>query len=196
MSLVKVTGNASGTGTLTIAAPNTNSNYTLTIPTTTGTIITNADSGTVSQTMLASGVAGNGPAFSAYRSGSSQSISGSTWTKVQFQSEEFDTASCYDNSTNYRFTPTVAGYYQFNSALTYGGTISRALFAFWKNGSESKRANDLNVTGLAVAGSALIYCNGSTDYVEVYAYVVGSSITVNPSSGTETYFQGFLVRAA
>jgi hypothetical protein len=30
MSLVKVSGNASGTGTLTIAAPNTNSDYTLT----------------------------------------------------------------------------------------------------------------------------------------------------------------------
>lgn len=37
MSLVKVSGNASGTGTLTIAAPNTNSDYTLTLPTGTGT---------------------------------------------------------------------------------------------------------------------------------------------------------------
>lgn len=36
MSLVKVSGNASGTGTLTIAAPNTNSNYTLTLPAATG----------------------------------------------------------------------------------------------------------------------------------------------------------------
>lgn len=37
MSLVKVSGNASGTGTLTIAAPNTNSDYTLTLPQATGT---------------------------------------------------------------------------------------------------------------------------------------------------------------
>lgn len=42
MSLVKVSGNASGTGTLTIAAPNTNTDYTLTLPTQTGTILTNA----------------------------------------------------------------------------------------------------------------------------------------------------------
>ena len=42
MSQVKVTGNASGTGTLTIAAPNTNSDYTLTLPTNTGTILTSA----------------------------------------------------------------------------------------------------------------------------------------------------------
>jgi len=42
MSLVKISGNASGTGTLTIAAPNTNTNYTLTLPTNTGTILTSA----------------------------------------------------------------------------------------------------------------------------------------------------------
>lgn len=39
MSLVAISGNASGTGTLTIAAPNTNSNYTLTLPTATTTIV-------------------------------------------------------------------------------------------------------------------------------------------------------------
>jgi len=39
MSLVQISGNASGTGTLTIAAPNTNSSYTLTLPTQTGTLV-------------------------------------------------------------------------------------------------------------------------------------------------------------
>ena len=39
MSLVAISGNASGTGTLTIAAPNTNSNYTLTLPTATTTFV-------------------------------------------------------------------------------------------------------------------------------------------------------------
>jgi hypothetical protein len=38
VSLVKISGNASGTGTLTIAAPNTNTDYTLTLPTATGTV--------------------------------------------------------------------------------------------------------------------------------------------------------------
>lgn len=40
MSIVKVQGNASGTGTLTIAAPNTNSDYTVTLPTSSGTLNT------------------------------------------------------------------------------------------------------------------------------------------------------------
>jgi hypothetical protein len=49
MSLVKIQGNASGTGTLTIAAPNTNTDYTLTLPTNTGTILTGSSSITASQ---------------------------------------------------------------------------------------------------------------------------------------------------
>jgi hypothetical protein len=40
MSKISLEGNASGSGTLTIAAPNTNSNFTLTLPTNSGTIIT------------------------------------------------------------------------------------------------------------------------------------------------------------
>jgi hypothetical protein len=42
MSSVIVEGNISGTGSVTIAAPNTNSDYTLTLPDNTGTILTNA----------------------------------------------------------------------------------------------------------------------------------------------------------
>jgi len=53
MSLVAISGNASGTGTLTIAAPNTNSNFTLTLPTNTGTIVTNKTAGTVLQVVNA-----------------------------------------------------------------------------------------------------------------------------------------------
>lgn len=42
MSKIALSGNASGTGTLTIAAPNTNTDRTLTLPNNTGTILTNA----------------------------------------------------------------------------------------------------------------------------------------------------------
>jgi len=42
MSQVSIQGNASGTGTFTIAAPNSNNNRTLTLPDQTGTIITTA----------------------------------------------------------------------------------------------------------------------------------------------------------
>jgi hypothetical protein len=49
MSLVKIQSNASGTGTLTIAAPNTNTDRTLTLPDNTGTVVTSASSITASQ---------------------------------------------------------------------------------------------------------------------------------------------------
>lgn len=53
MSKVAISGNASGTGTLTIAAPNTNSNYTLNLPAETGTFLTNKTVGTVLQVVNA-----------------------------------------------------------------------------------------------------------------------------------------------
>jgi hypothetical protein len=84
MSLVAISGNASGTGTLTIAAPNTNSNYTLTLPAATGTLISTAST-----------FAGTGPAFSAYQSSAQTFFN--TWTKIQFQTEEFDTNSNFDS---------------------------------------------------------------------------------------------------
>jgi hypothetical protein len=49
LSKIALSGNASGTGTLTIAAPNTNTDRTLTLPDNTGTILTNATAGTVLQ---------------------------------------------------------------------------------------------------------------------------------------------------
>ena len=55
MSLVAISGNASGTGTLTIAAPNTNSNRTLNLPDGSGTFTVNGvNSNIVSGTTVAS----------------------------------------------------------------------------------------------------------------------------------------------
>jgi hypothetical protein len=145
--------------------------------------------------MLAPNVAGNGPAFSAY-STTNQSISASTWTKVVLQGEEYDTASAFDSTTNYRFQPAVAGYYQFNASLLMnsgGGNYSGV--GFNKTGSQFKYSYTSNNSGLSSSLSALIYLNGSTDYVEMYAF---NSVGTNTLFGSSqwTFFQGFLVRAA
>jgi len=47
MSKITLEGNASGTGTFTIAAPNSNTSYTLTLPQTSGTILTSGGSQTI-----------------------------------------------------------------------------------------------------------------------------------------------------
>jgi hypothetical protein len=60
MSQVRVSGNASGTGILTVTSPNTNSNYTLTLPAATGTVLTNntLPAGTVLQVVQGSSSTG------------------------------------------------------------------------------------------------------------------------------------------
>jgi len=133
------------------------------------------------------------PAFSAYQS-SAQSLTANTTTKIQFQTEEFDTASCFDNSTNYRFTPNVAGYYQINANINFTSSRTYTVLSIYRNGVSNKISNNGNgTTALGCSISALIYFNGSTDYIELY---VLNGISQNVNTGAnQTYFQAFLARA-
>ena len=63
MSNVKIEGNASGTGTLTIQAPNTNTDRTFSLPDVTGNLVTTGDSGTITAGMLDGAQTGTAPAF-------------------------------------------------------------------------------------------------------------------------------------
>lgn len=163
---------ASGTGNL------------VTVPSVTGTAMVSA----------------NMPAFSAYQN-AAQTLTANTWTKLIIETEEFDTASCFDSTTNYRFTPNVAGYYQISGGFGMASSIRIIVCAIYKNNSRYKRGSQ---SGSAAASgwnsqvSALVYLNGSTDYVEIYGYQ-GDSVSQNTlGSGNVdvTYFQGVLVRAA
>ena len=152
---------------------------------------------------LASGVAGTGPCFSAYLS-APQSISLATLTKLQANTEEFDTTGDYDNATNYRFTPLVAGYYQVNGDIYLGAAsgITNGLCAIYKNGVRFKDgANSYPVSAPALAQvtvSAIVYLNGSTDYIELYGIVNGAGAATfgTASGGNVSYFQAVLMRAA
>lgn len=155
----------------------------------------------VTQAKVATGVAGTGPAFSAYRS-TNQSVTTATWTKVQLDTEEFDTASAFDNATNYRFTPLVAGYYQVNGGLGATGATSslQAIsVSIYKNGSIFKQGTDTrygSTVGTSDAAvSALIYLNGSTDYVELWGYVTASSSPSITGTQHQTFMSASLVRA-
>ncbi len=74
---------------------------------TNGQVLT-ADSTTATGLKWAAASATSGPAFRANRT-ANYSISQNTWTKVNYNEEDFDTAGNYDPTTNYRFTPTTAG---------------------------------------------------------------------------------------
>jgi hypothetical protein len=138
-----------------------------------------------------------GPAFSAYQS-SAQTPSSSTWTKMNLQAEEFDTANCFDSATNYRFTPNVAGYYQFNAVVAPSGTTTACIISLYKNGSLFKYGN---ISAPATVGSlanlsTIVYMNGTTDYAEAWIYL-SASVALNAITPTTyNFFQGALVRAA
>ena len=164
----------------------------LTIQSAGNTVCTITATGANAGIQLASWAA---PAFSAYQS-SAQTLSNSTNTKLQFQTKEFDTASAFDNATNYRFTPLVAGYYQVSGGFQIATAATGGSIAIYKNGSgfKSGAGNPNAATSNQWQVSALVYLNGSTDYVELYGYVsLGQALLANAQY---TYFQAAMVRSA
>lgn len=151
---------------------------------------------TVTQADLASGVAGTGPAFRVYKS-ANQTLTAGVNTKIALDVEDIDTASCFDTSTN-RFTPNVAGYYQFNAlvGLSAASVLDYNYIQIRKNAALTNFAIYAPYLGKTSYGSLsiLIYMNGTTDYVELYVQATGSgTITVE---GAACSFSGFLARAA
>jgi hypothetical protein len=137
------------------------------------------------------------PAFSAYQS-SAQTIANATATKITFTTEEFDTNNNFASS---RFTPTVAGYYQINTSVCLSPTViaNGAYAIIYKNGLEYKAGNFGGIIsgfGLAVTIASLVYCNGSTDYVEIYVFQNTTANAASLANAAFTYFNGSLVRGA
>jgi hypothetical protein len=169
--------------------------------TTSGLVMTSDLSGVL--TLQQNGVSlpngGVAPAFSASLS-SNQSVTASTWTKVQCNTEQFDTNSNYDNATNYRFTPTVAGYYQITGSIgfNYSGAASSGGVgvSIYKNGSSFANVSITNSVAYGILQSSrLIYFNGSTDYAELYGFNANGTPTFTGDASL-TWFTGSLVRGA
>ena len=178
MSLVL---SGSSSGTITLDTPAVAGTQTATLPAATGTVM----------------VSGNMPAFSAYAS-AAQSLTSNVFTKVALNAENFDTASAFDSTTNYRFTPQVAGYYQINAGVNFAFTTGIAFCEIYKNGANYKTGNVCagnTATAVLSTVSSIVYFNGSTDYIEIYVYQ--NAGTQNCGTGiANTYFNGAMVRAA
>jgi len=139
----------------------------------------------------------NTPAFEATRSGSNQDFANNTYVKLQYDGETFDSDGKYDNSTNYRFTPTVAGKYFIYASATlspqnqtdweYGN------IAIYKNGSEYRnqifdaRGNPLFRPYIAV--NAIIDLDAD-DYVEIYGRINSSDAGTNTLQATNSNYFG------
>ena len=160
--------------------------------------------GTTIMTVASTGVSTQvgSPAFSAY-AGSAQSITNSTYTKIQLNTETFDTNNNFDSSTNYRFTPTVAGYYQINANvyLADAGVAGYIISALYKNGSAYKYSIGYYNASYGNGGapiSDVIYLNGSTDYIEYYVRQTNLTSSTFALSATSqgTYMSGAMIRSA
>jgi len=123
----------------------------------------------------------NTPAFEASLS-AHQSIADNGNDKVQFNIEILDTDNCYDNSTNYRFTPNVAGKYYVALSTTIddgAGALRQAICRIYKNGSsiaisklnfDRSSANNEGEGGTPVC-ITIVDMNGSSDYLEGFVEV-------------------------
>lgn len=158
--------------------------------------------GFVSQAKLGTGTySTGGPAFSAYRNTSAQTVSSGVATRVALNAEDFDTDNAFDSTTNSRFQPTVAGYYQFNGRVTGsasgGGTITTCQLQ--KNGAMalfgSAYIPPSGSSSMTVVVSGLVYLNGTTDYLELYVTMTGSGTCSVSNGAGSTFLQGVLVRA-
>jgi len=141
-----------------------------------------------------------GPAFLVTRD-TAWSASNGTATKVAFNYEVFDQGGCFDHTTNFRFTPNVAGYYQLSATVTMTGASWSGGYDtiyIYRNGSNWLRGNihhPSNGNYTATHVSALVEANGSSDYYEIY-HEHGNCGT-NPLSGITggfTFFSGSLVQ--
>ena len=161
---------AASSGTVTLTPADTGNVFVATIPARTGNL------------------AVDGPAFRAFMA-NAQTISATTFTKLNFNTEVFDTNNNYDTVTN-RFTPTVAGYYQVTANTYFSAT---AQLYIYKNGSANSTGAYVTAVGHFISG--LVFLNGSTDFIEIF-YFGSAGITTANNLEASNQFSGFLARAA
>ena len=129
------------------------------------------------------------PAFEAYLSANQTSFPDLTYTKLLCNAEVYDTDGDYDNSSNYRFTPTTAGKYfaygQIKIEAGGGNDDAKSLgIKIYKNGSAITNVERQSLFNLgyqnspSISISSVIDMNGSSDYLELY----GSLNSVSNSS--------------
>ena len=133
----------------------------------------------------------NYPAFQVRMDGD-QTLTSAILTKIEFDTEDYDTNSMYDVS-NYRFTPTIAGRYFFYCSARMSGEANSNLgshqIALYKNGSIYHRvfsnpaANYGNSSTLTL--NVVNSANGSSDYYEIFIYILDTSGSPKVLAGTD-----------
>ena len=139
----------------------------------------------------------NFPAFEVYVS-PDQSLSDNVNTKIQFNQITYDTGGYYDNTTNFRYTPLVAGKYYFYAQVLAdalgGSDLRRVQLFIRKNGSNIKSSSFMMETNRLRQATPFIAVqiemNGTTDYIETFTQIDDNSGSPNIESGVRASSMG------
>jgi hypothetical protein len=136
--------------------------------------------------------------FSAHKNGADQTgVLTGVYTKIAFTTEEYDTNNNFD-TTNSRFTPTVAGRYTVDAGVWVSGITSGSSMelCLYKNGIIYKETTHRSqTTSDGINAKWVVDVNGSTDYLELYfAQSSGNTATISGQI-VNTYFQANLLSA-
>jgi hypothetical protein len=132
----------------------------------------------VTQAKLGTNVAGNGPLIYATTTVSTSVPTGTTATKITLNTVSPDTNNNF-STANSRFTPTVAGHYQINVVVGASAGANALCAYVFRNGLNTISGNVVNATTYSTTNSIILYCNGSTDYIELFAaHVQGSTVAL------------------
>jgi hypothetical protein len=146
----------------------------------------------VTQAKIGTNVAGTGPFLKAEATGITTSIPSGVTTKVQLDAELFDTNSNFANS---RFTPTVAGYYLVIGSVGFPTAALSAVAVLYKNNSQITNGTQVSSPSNSSNLSNIVLMNGSTDYLELFAYQ-NSGGALSTGLGLTTFLSCCLIRAA
>ncbi len=113
--------------------------------------------------------------------GTLQNIADNTVTKIQFDTEVFDKEGWFDNVTNFRYTPLVAGQYQFGVTTAFVGDAAIDLVhaRIHKNASvHAINQENSDIGGALVVSESVTTMadmNGTTDFIESAYYYTHES---------------------
>jgi hypothetical protein len=141
---------------------------------------------------FASAGGANTPSFFAYLS-ANQSIPNITTTKIQIDTETFDTDNAYDNSTNYRFTPAVAGKYLiFGQVMMDGMPDQTEIITYIYKNDTNYAFSRMKCSGAGTNSNMIQILDtaNTTDYYDIRMYQSGGSSKNAQGSNTFRTFFG------
>lgn len=115
-----------------------------------------------------------------------------TQTKVMLSTVEMNVGGGFDTA-NKRFKPAVPGYYVITAQVQIGVPADKPVsVSVYKNGTQVASAqmwpsSGIN-SGVSAVCNTIVELNGSTDYIEMYAYQASGSSQTIYGTTTTTYF--------